>query len=199
MLDRDKYMSEKESRQLLKYAEKMALRALKRRTAFYVRAHTVISFLLHTGARATETRLMKIGDLHLKGSEPTVSLNGKNGKRRTIPVSNSLQKHLKEFLDWKKMMKEPLGKDDYLFLNKLKKPWTLMGIQNVFKKMAKEAGLRSVYSIHACRHTVGFKTFQNSKNIRLTQTILGHSNITTTQIYAHVDICELKSTMNNLW
>jgi len=199
MLDRDKYLSEEEVKQLMAYSEAMALRALKRGTAYYVRAYAVIDFLLGTGCRATETRLLKIGNLNLKGSEPSVTVIGKRKKHRTIVISDTLRKHLKEFLNWKKMMIEPIGKDDYLFTNKYKQPWSLMGIQGLFKKMAREAGLRSVYSIHCTRHTVGFKTFKESKNIRLTQTVLGHSSLVTTQIYTHVDPDEMKETMNNLW
>jgi integrase/recombinase XerD len=199
MLDRDKYLNEEEVKQLMTYSKAMALLALERGTAFYVRAWIVIDFLLGTGCRATETRLLKIGSLNLKGSEPTVTVIGKGKKQRTIVISHSLRKHLKEFMRWKKMMNEPIGKDDYLFTNKYKKPWSLMGIQGLFKKMAREAGLRPVYSIHCTRHTVGFKTFKESKNIRLTQTVLGHSSLVTTQIYAHVDPDEIKETMNNLW
>ena len=199
MLDRDKYLSEEEVKQLMAYSEAMALRALKRGTAYYVRAYTVLDFLLGTGCRATETRLLKIGNLNLKGSEPSVTVIGKRKRQRTIVISDTLRKHLKEFLNWKKMMNEPIRIDDYFFTNKYKKPWSLMGIQGLFKKMAREAGLRSVYSIHCTRHTVGFKTFKESKNIRLTQTVLGHSSLVTTQIYTHVDPDEMKETMNNLW
>ena len=76
MLDRDKYLSEQEVKQLMDYSKAMALLALERGTAFYVRAWAVIDFLLGTGCRATETRLLKIGNLNLKGSEPTVTVIG---------------------------------------------------------------------------------------------------------------------------
>ncbi|MFC1896505.1 tyrosine-type recombinase/integrase, partial [Thermodesulfobacteriota bacterium] len=92
-----------------------------------------------------------------------------------------------------------LLRDDFLFINRLRKPWTLQGTENLFKKVSKEAGLLSVYSIHSTRHCYGFLTYSKSKNIRLTQTLLGHSSISTTMIYAHVDPGEMMATIDGLW
>ena len=97
------------------------------------------------------------------------------------------------------MLDEETGPGHYLFTNKLKRHWTLAGFQQLFKKMAKEAGLRSIYSIHSTRHCFGFMIYRKSKDIRLTQELLGHSDISSTQIYAHVDPETKKEAVNNLW
>jgi len=198
MLDRDKYLSELEAKQLRKYSEAMALLDLEKGRSFYIRAWAVIDFLLGTGCRASEVRMVKIGHLSLR-KEPCVTVTGKGNKKRTIDISNDLKKHLKHFIAWKRLLNEGIDSDDYLFTNRLGKYWTLMGIQNLFKKMAKEAGLRPVYSIHSTRHAFGFMTFKKSKNIRLVQNLLGHSSLGSTQIYTHVDPEEIKTTVNNLW
>ena len=91
------------------------------------------------------------------------------------------------------------GENDFLFTNRLRKPWSLPGIWGLYKKLCREAGLKSCYSPHSTRHTFGFMTFQRSKNIRLTQHLLGHSSVSTTQVYVHVDPVEVVETVNNLW
>jgi site-specific recombinase XerD len=198
MLDRDKYLSEQEARRLMKYSEAMALQALKRGTTFYVKAWAIIHTLLGTGTRASECRKIKIGDLRL-GREPIVKVVGKGGKKRTVEISNDLKNHLKKYLKYKKILGEGADPDDYLFTNKRKRHWTLSGFQQLFKKMSKEAGLRAVYSIHSTRHTYGFMVYRKTKDIRLVQSLLGHSSISSTQIYAHVDPEAKRDAVNNLW
>ena len=97
------------------------------------------------------------------------------------------------------MLDEGTEPDDYLFTNKLRRHWTLAGFQQLFKKMAKEAGLRSVYSIHSTRHCFGFMIYRKSKDIRLTQELLGHSDLSSTMIYSHVDPEDKVKAVNNLW
>ena len=198
MLDRDKYLSEQEARRLMEYSEAMSLRALERGTTFYVKAWAIIHTLLGTGTRASECRKIKIGDLHL-GREPSIKVVGKGGKKRTVEISKDLKNHLKKYLKYKKMLNEGTEPDDYLFTNKLKRHWTLAGFQQLFKKMAKEAGLRSVYSIHSTRHCFGFMIYRKTKDIRLTQELLGHSDLSSTMIYSHVDPEDKVKAVNNLW
>jgi site-specific recombinase XerD len=198
MLDRDKYLSEQEARRLMEYSEAMSLRALERGTTFYVKAWAIIHTLLGTGTRASECRKIKIGDLHL-GREPSIKVVGKGGKKRTVEISHNLKNHLKKYLKYKKMLNEGTEPDDYLFTNKLKRHWTLAGFQQLFKKMAKEAGLRSIYSIHSTRHCFGFMIYRKSKDIRLTQELLGHSDLSSTMIYSHVDPEDKVKAVNNLW
>lgn len=198
MLDRDKFLSEQEARQLRDYCEAQSLLDLQHGRTYWPRRWAIIDTLLGSGARASEVRLLKCVDLSL-GKEPCISVNGKGNRRRTIPISAKLKKHLKEYIAWKKLLGESTDPDNYLFMNRLNKPYCLMGIQQLFKRCAKGAGLRSVYSIHSTRHCFGFMTFSKSKNIRLTQTLLGHRRLGTTEIYTHVDPAEMVETVNNLW
>ena len=198
MLDRDKYLSEKEARTLMTYAEGQALRALERGTKFFPKAWCIIDVLLSTGIRASECRKIKIADLYL-GNEPCISVIGKGRKSRTIQISAGLKKHLKQYLQFKKRIKEGTEIEDYLFLNKFGGCYSLMGIQSLFKSMAKRAGLRSVYSIHSTRHCFGFLMYKKTRDIRLVQELLGHSDLSSTQIYTHIDLEAKVAAVNNLW
>ena len=195
---RNKYLSLSEVKHLRKYAEGMALLDLEKGRSYYVKAWAIIDFLLATGCRASETRKMKIGDLDL-GQVPTIKILGKGDKTRVIEIGRGLKKHLKKFIAWKKTNREDVSGDAFLFRSRRGSGYSLFGIQSVFKKMAREAGLRSCYGIHSTRHTYGFLVYNQNKNLRLTQRQLGHSNISTTQIYAHVSPEEVTQTVNSLW
>ncbi|MCK4488073.1 MAG: site-specific integrase [Desulfobacterales bacterium] len=199
MLDRDKYLSPEEGKRLLEYCEAMSLRDLERGKTYWPRRYMVIDFLLNTGCRATETRHLKCGDTALSGREPCVSVNGKGGRRRTIPISTKLAKHMKQYLKWKELLGESVAPEAYFFVNRLGRHYTLMGVQQLFKKCCRDCGLRPVYSIHSTRHAYGFATFSKSKNIRLTQVLLGHRRLGTTEIYTHIDPAEMVETVNSLW
>lgn len=188
MLDRDKYLSFKECQQLRKWAKEKGTPV----------EWMVIDFLLNTGCRATETRKGKVKDLNLS-REPTITVLGKGNKLRTIQISNQLKAHLQKFIAWKESVNQDVNPEAFLFLSKKGNYFSLMGVQQLFKRVAKRAGLRSVYSIHACRHSFGFLTFQKSKNIRLTQLLLGHQSLSTTMIYTHVSDQEISRTVNGLW
>ena len=198
MLDRDKYLSEGEARKLRDFCEGQALRDLQHGRSYWVRRWCIIDTLLGTGMRASEVRLLRINDLSL-GREPTISCIGKGKRKRTVPISGKLKKHLKEYIAWKRLLNEGTDPDDYLFTNRLNKPYCLMGIQQLFKTCAKGAGLRPCYSIHSTRHTTGFRLYGKSRNLRLVQVILGHKRSSTTEIYCAVDPGQLVECMENLW
>jgi len=198
MLDRDKYLSEKEARTLMAYSEGMALRALEKGTKFFPKAWMIIDTLLQTGIRASECRKIKIKDLHLL-NEPKITVIGKGKKKRTIEISAGLKKHLKRYLQFKKRIGEGTELKDYLVVNKFGTYYTLAGIQMLFKRMAKGAGLRSCYSIHSTRHCYGFLMYKRTKDIRLVQEMLGHADLSSTQIYTHIDLEAKVKAVNNLW
>ena len=100
---------------------------------------------------------------------------------------------------WKNLTGDDMYEDAYLFPSRNGKPYTLNGIQKRFKAVAKEAGLRSYYSIHACRHSYGTYLYEKTRDLRLVQKMLGHVNITTTQIYADVTPERCAQAVNQLW
>ncbi len=194
-MDKNKYLSQREAKRLMTYCRN---KAKKTKDPFYVRSWAIIDTLLSTGIRGTECRKIKVEDCDLS-REPTIKVHGKGGRVRTCEISQSLSKHLKHFIDWKKRNNESVAPDSYLFINRKKRHYTIQGIEYMFKKMAKEAKLRSCYTLHSTRHTFGFMVYGMSKNIRLTQELLGHRSLSSTQIYAHVDPTAKVAAINGLW
>lgn len=205
MLAREKYMSKDEITKLRTYAEAMALRDLARGRSRYIRSWALIDVLTSTGIRASECRHLKISDLNLSRKEPMLKIFGKghNGtgpKVRYVNVPQSLRKHLSEFMAWKKLVQDDMNESAFLFpSSKQGKAFSLNGIQKRFKSLAREAGLPGHHSLHSCRHSYGTYLYERTKNLRLVQKELGHSNIATTTIYADVTAEQCAESVNGLW
>jgi len=192
-------MNEAEVRKLRKYLDDKALADLAKGRTRNVRVWAVIDFALGTGARVAEISNVRIEDLDLQKKEPKVLIHGKGGKQRFIYVSQSLRKHLLQYLDWKKKaVGEPIGRDDYLFLSERGGKFATRSLQSMFETAVKGAGLPK-YSIHACRHSFGTYLYQKTKNLRMVQKQLGHVNIATTQVYADVTPEEMSNGIQGLW
>jgi site-specific recombinase XerD len=166
----------------------------------YIRSWAIVDVLTSTGIRASECRFLKIGDLSLGKREPLMKINGKGKKVRLVNIPAGLRKHLVEFLQWKKLVNDGVDENDYLFpSSKQGQPFSLGGLQTRFKALAKEAGIAKHHSLHSCRHSYAVYLYQKTKNLRLIQRELGHSNIATTTIYADVTAEQCAESVNGLW
>jgi len=198
-LTRDKYMSLDEARRLKRTSEDRALADLAKGRTSAVRAWAVVDLALSTGLRVAEIAEIKISDLTLNGPEPQLIAHGKGGKDRAVTLPQDLKRHLREFIAWKKRLKEPTGPEDYLFLTERGGKFTTRGLQLLFKRAAKKAGLPSHFSIHACRHSYGTFLYQKTKDLRLVQDQLGHSTPVVTEVYSHITPEERARSVNGLW
>jgi len=199
-LTRDKYMSMDEVRRLRRSAEDRALADLAKGRTTAVRTWAVIDLALSTGLRVSEIAEIKISDLTLTGPEPQLLVrNGKGGKPRTVTLPQDLRRHLREFLAWKKRLKEETGPEDHLFVSERGDRFTTRGLQYLFKQAAEKAGLPPHFSIHACRHSYGTYLYQKTKDLRLVQDQLGHSSPIVTQVYSHITPEERVRSVNGLW
>ena len=105
---------------------------------------------------------------------------GKGSKKRVVKFSKNLKKHLREYI-------KTYSPGEYLFQSSRGGKFRISGIQKIFKKKAKKAGLPSRYSIHSLRHTYATRLYKASNyNLRLVQKQLGHTSIQTTTIYSDV-------------
>jgi site-specific recombinase XerD len=199
-LTRDKYMSMDEVRRLRRSSEDRALADLAKGRTGAVRSWAVVDLALSTGLRVSEIAEIKISDLTLNGPEPQLVVrNGKGGKPRTVTLPQDLRRHLREFIAWKKRLKEPTGPENFLFVSERGEQFTTRGLQLLFKRAAEKAGLPSHFSIHACRHSYGTYLYQKTKDLRLVQDQLGHSTPVVTQVYSHITPEERARSVNGLW
>ena len=154
----------------------------------------IIELALGSGLRVSEMANLKVEDLYLKRGQASIYVKyGKGGKDRVVDIGSNLKKQILEFLDYRTM------NSPYLFPSERGEKMTRSGIQQVFKKWAKKAGISSHYSIHSLRHTYATNLYKASGyNLRLVQKQLGHSSPSITQVYADVMNTDVVEALKNL-
>lgn len=154
------------------------------------RKHKLIVMLLYSsGLRLSELLNLKIGDLEL-GEKIGWVRSGKGSKDRLFLLSDRLIEELKDYIQNKKA-------PDYLFTGRNGR-MTPRNVQKIIKKDARNAGIGKDVHPHTFRHTLGTHLLEDGVDIRKIQELLGHANLSTTQIYTHVTTEELKKIKNPL-
>ncbi len=190
----EKYLTPDETKQLRKTCQNAALLAKSKGIQAPVRDALIIELALGTGLRVSELSNLKIDDLYLKKGQNSLFVkNGKGGKDRVVQFSANLKHQVLTYLNYRQ------SDSLFLFPSKQGDRITASGIQQVFKKWAVKSGLASHYSIHSLRHTYAVRLYKaSSYNLRLVQKQLGHSSVSTTQVYADVMDVDVDQAMVNL-
>ncbi len=177
----EKLMTETEVKTLRAVLEAAAIVAKSKARQGPVRDQCIIELALGTGLRVSEIGDLKLADIDLKrGGNSLIVRHGKGDKARVVKFSSKLKNLITEYIEYRTKDSEylfPSERQDYMSSN---------GLQKVFKKWAKKAGLPARYSIHSCRHYYATALLQVSKNLRLVQMQCGHQNPQTTTVYAQV-------------
>ena len=151
----------------------------------------ILQLLYSSGLRVSEIVSLKSSDIDLNENIGWVR-KGKGRKDRMFILSQKLSKKIKKFL-------EKNSGWEYLFSKK--NPLTTRNIQKIVQKAARKAGINKRVHPHTLRHSFATHLLDSGVDIRKIQELLGHSNISTTMIYAHVSATELKkikSPLDNL-
>ncbi len=152
-----------------------------------VKSRLIISLLYSSGLRVSELVNLKVEDLNLVEKTGWVR-KGKGNKDRLIIVSENLCEELREYLARR-------GNEGIYIFSK-EKPLTTRNIQKIIKGTKERAGLNKKVTPHTLRHSFATHLLEAGVDIRMIQMLLGHSSISTTQIYAHVSSTELKKIKN---
>ncbi len=156
-----------------------------------LRDRAILELLFSTGLRVAEAANLKRAQVNLKKDE--FSVKGKGDKIRIVFLSPDAKKALKNYLDKRRDNSPALfvrhgNQKDITDI----KPLTARSIQRFMKKYAALAGITIKISPHTLRHTMATDLLQAGADLRSVQEILGHSSITTTQIYTHLTNKRLK-------
>ncbi len=165
-----------------------------------LRDKAILETLFCTGLRVSELAGLKKEDVNLNKDEFTV--RGKGSKLRVVFLSNTAKHYLEKYLKSRKDMSQ------YLFTNhdkaglkrnksKEDKGLTPRSVQRIVQKYAKIAGITKKITPHVLRHSYATDLLNNGADIRSVQTMLGHSSITTTQIYTHITDKQLREVYKN--
>jgi integrase/recombinase XerD len=196
-----KYLAKQDAKRLLESSNARAELAEAKGNKVAIRDHFIVHLGLATGLRVMEIAALNCGDLFLGNSPPSLLVrNGKGGKKRVVFFNSAFKKHCQEYLNWKSGIGESIEPDQPLLLSSNTRTYlTTRAIQKAFKRCANNAGLPAKYAIHCLRHTNACLLLKASNwNTRLVQKQLGHSRLSTTQVYADVMMPDIKNTLEKL-
>ncbi|WP_419774395.1 tyrosine-type recombinase/integrase [Halarcobacter sp.] len=176
----------KNIRKLLKYVYEIKHNIKDKNSFKYksvVRDIAVLELLFSTGLRVSEVSNLKSSSINIVSGY--IKVMGKGNKERTIHVCEQESKNiLKEYFS---LFKEDIQNKEYFFINRLKKRFSEQSISLMIKKYQNKAKIEQHLTPHMFRHSFATMLLEEGVDIRYIQGMLGHSSISTTQIYTHID------------
>ncbi len=152
------------------------------------RDRAILETLYSTGMRVSELVGLNIGNVDFIGN--VIKVMGKGKKERLVPVGDKALEAIQNYLNSRKV------KSDVLILNKNGTRLSDRSIRNITNKYITEASLRQNISPHVLRHSFATHLLNRGADLRSVQELLGHVNLSTTQIYTHLTTEKLKSVYN---
>lgn len=149
-----------------------------------IRNKAMLELMYATGLRVSELVHLKLTDLHLDLA--MLQTIGKGDKERIIPVGEVAIDWLKTYLRDSRPKLLKGQQSEAVFLNDHGRPISRQGVWLLIKNLVKAAGIQKDVSPHTLRHSFATHILENGADLRIVQELLGHSDISTTQIYTHI-------------
>ncbi len=163
----------------------------EKKTPYVLRDYAMLHLMYATGMRVSEIIGLTISGCNMAGSY--VRILGKGNKERLIPFSESAADEIKTYLAGGRASLLKKRSSPMLFVSNRGKGMTRFRFWQIVRDAALVAGIKKDVGPHVLRHSFATHLLANGADLRSVQTMLGHSDISTTQIYTHVDSGRLKS------
>ncbi|MFY7762573.1 MAG: site-specific tyrosine recombinase/integron integrase [Candidatus Nanopelagicus sp.] len=165
------------------------------------RDKAVVELLYSTGARVSEIIDLNLNDIdsfsNSEGLITTVKLRGKGGKERVVPIGSFAVTAVNDYLARSRPTLSKVTTQKSLFLNQRGGRLTRQSAWNIVAKAAQRAGLKDQVTPHSLRHSFATHLLDGGADIRVVQELLGHSSVTTTQIYTLITIDRLRESYSS--
>ena len=156
------------------------------------RNRAIIETMYSCGLRVSEACNLKLSDLYL--NEGFIKVEGKGSKQRLVPISERAVAEIMDYMTDRATIDIKPGHEDYLFVSAhMKKKLSRITLFHIIKELAEQAGIKKCISPHTLRHSFATHLLEGGANLRVIQSMLGHEDISTTEIYTHIDSHRLRS------
>lgn len=155
------------------------------------RNRAIMETLYGCGLRVSELINLEISKLYF--DEQFIMVHGKGDKERIVPISPQAIREIKDYLPDRALLPVKRGEENILFLNRRGHRLTRVMIFYIIKQLAEAAGIRKEVSPHTLRHSFATHLLEGGANLRAIQQMLGHEDISTTEIYLHIDRSMLRA------
>ena len=156
------------------------------------RNRAIIETLYSCGLRVSEACALKLSDLYF--AEGFIKVEGKGSKQRLVPISERAITEIMAYLTDRADIAIKPGHEDYLFVSAhFRKRMSRITMFHIIKELAQQAGITKNISPHTLRHSFATHLLEGGANLRVIQSMLGHEDIGTTEIYTHIDANRLRS------
>ena len=152
----------------------------------HTRDRAILELLYSSGLRVSEIAELNVDDVNTK--EGLVKVRGKGKKERILPIGSKAIDAIRSYAVEKMLLKK---KDRAMFLNRSGARLTDRGVRRVVVKYSRMIGINGQIGPHTLRHTFASHLLQAGADLRVIQELLGHSSLSTTQKYTHIDITHL--------
>ncbi|MBV8125832.1 MAG: site-specific tyrosine recombinase XerD [Paucibacter sp.] len=175
----------------LSQSEVEALLAAPSDDSLGTRDRAMLELMYASGLRVTE--LVTLKSVHLSLKEAALRVTGKGSKERLVPFGEQAHEHLLRYLAVARPQLLGVQRSDALFLTQQGQPMSRQMFWKLIKKYALQAGIRNPISPHTLRHAFATHLLNHGADLRVVQLLLGHADLSTTQIYTHVARARLKA------
>ena len=149
------------------------------------RNRAILETLYSCGLRVSELTELRIG--HIFEKEGFIQVFGKGRKERIVPIAESALREIHNYYLFRNELDVKRGFEDYVFLNRFGRKLSRIMVFNIVKRYCQEANVQKEVSPHTFRHTFATHLLEGGANLRAIQMMLGHEQISTTEIYTKVD------------
>lgn len=154
------------------------------------RNRAIIEMLYGSGLRVSELVNLKRSNMYLE--EGYMLVEGKGSKQRLVPISPEAKKQFELWMQHRAHLDIQPGQEDFAFLNRRGHQLTRAMIFTIIRRLCTAAGITKTISPHTLRHSFATHLLQNGADLRVIQQLLGHEDITTTEIYTHISVQDLR-------